>query len=107
MQHNDIRHSMCYGCAAFIKNELSSTYICLESLAPLRVGKHKIPQKDRDCHGPHDDLSSIVSILDEFNNLTPEERQALSDALDLGTIDKQVSEGAKKTLRKALGHYHE
>lgn len=75
MQHNDIRHSLCYGCAAFIREEVGSKFICVENGQPLRLGKHKIPQKHQDCKGPHDDWSTVVAVFDEFKNITDTKRE--------------------------------
>lgn len=89
MQYNDIRNAFCYGCVCFVHEEIGNKYICAENGLPLRVGKHKIPQKHRDCKGPHDDMSTVVTSFDEFANLTDEQREELSNALDHGFIDKK------------------
>ena len=88
MQHNDIRHSLCYGCAAFVREDVGSKFICVENGKPLRLGKHKIPQKHQDCKGPHDDMESIVVAFDEFTNISDEQRAELYAALEHGKIDK-------------------
>lgn len=89
MQHNDIRNSLCYGCICFEKDEITSKYICLENAQPLRVGKHKVPQKHQSCKGPHDDISTVAFVFDEFNQTTPEEREALCNTLEHGVINKR------------------
>lgn len=105
MQHNDIRHSLCYGCVCFIKEEVGSKYICTENGQPLRVGKHKVPLKHQGCKGPHDDISTVAVALDEFNNTTDAERKELYDALENGTVHKgefRISEENRRALRKAV-----
>lgn len=95
MQHNDIRHSLCYGCACFVREELSTKYVCLENGQPLRVGKHKIPQKHQSCKGPHDEMSTVTLAIDEYRNTTPEMREALYNALEHGKVNKTGQHGKK------------
>lgn len=105
MQHNDIRRSLCYGCACFIREEIGKKYICLENGQPLRVGKHKIPLKHQGCKGPHDDLSTVTLAFDAYSNLSDSEREELYNALENGSVDKgefHVSEATRAALRKAV-----
>ena len=76
MKYNDIRHSLCYGCVCFAKEEFSGKYICAENGQHLRVGKHKIPLKHQGCKGPHDDWSTVIRIIDELHDLSDETRNA-------------------------------
>lgn len=90
MKHNDIRHSLCYGCVCFAREEFSGKYICEENGQVLRVGKHKIPQKHQSCKGPHDDMSTVIPVINEFFNTTPEERAAMLEALEHGKVNKSM-----------------
>lgn len=110
MQHNDIRHSMCYGCACFMKEEFSGKYACLESGQPLRVGKHKVPLKHQDCKGPHDDFTSVVLAFDEFRSIPDEMRAELYTALENGIINKgthTISPEIRAAIEKAWGRKYE
>lgn len=58
MEHNDIRRAFCYNCPYFRYNEAELKWWCDKLDVPLRLGKHKVPQKEQLCGGPYESLEA-------------------------------------------------